>query len=69
MKVIRHGNTYKEIACNECGALLSYCKEDVKTWIPSCNSEHWSKLEYIKCPECNNKITLSLYIDGEKQKV
>ena len=31
MEVIKHGNTYKEIECPGCRALLSYCKGDIKT--------------------------------------
>ena len=31
MEVIKHGNTYKEVECPGCRALLSYCKGDIKT--------------------------------------
>ena len=70
MKVIRHGNTYKEVECKNCGALLSYCKEDTKR--DNRNEEydgewHYSYREYIKCPECEEKIELSWIIDGEEQ--
>ena len=30
MEVIKHGNTYKEIKCKKCNALLTYCKSDVR---------------------------------------
>ena len=70
MKVIKHGNTYKETACNECGALLSYCRADI---IDTSKYEevfggdwYYSDEKYIYCPECNSKIILSLIVDGEK---
>lgn len=51
MKVLRHGNTYKEIECKKCGALLSYCKVDIKI-------EEYMHTKYISCPECGKIITL-----------
>lgn len=70
MEVIRHGNTYKEIECKKCGALLSYSNADVKEinkceevfggdWYTSCK-------KYITCPECEKEIVLSWKIDGEE---
>ena len=61
MEVLRHGNTYKQVWCTECNALLSYCKRDIERsnrieeylgkW-------HTSYEKYIICPECKNKIIL-----------
>lgn len=70
MQVIRHGNTYKEKGCKECGALLSYSKTDIK--IDNRDEEyggdyHYSYRKYIICPECNSDIDLSWVIDGEEQ--
>ena len=70
MEVIRHGDTYKEIECKKCGALLSYCAADIKIidryagvfggdWYTSCK-------KYITCPECEKEIVLSWKIDGEE---
>ena len=72
MEVLRHGNTYKEIGCKNCGALLSYCKTDI-TKISKCEEVfggdwHSSDEKCIYCPECNSKIILSLIVDGEKIK-
>lgn len=69
MEVIRHGNTYKEIECKKCGALLSYYTADVKV---SSNCEeyfgeiHSSCKKYITCPECKKEIVLSFRIDGKE---
>ena len=70
MEVIRHGNTYKEVECKKCGALLSYCNEDVKHDIrydKDFVEFHYSYRKYIICPECKNKIDISWTIDGEEQ--
>ena len=71
MEVIRHGNTYKEVKCKKCNALLSYGKSDIKyddrderyfgVW-------HYSRKEYVVCPECQNEIILYWTIDGEEVK-
>ena len=61
MEVLKHGNTYKEIECPKCGALLSYCKADVKEY-DRCDDYfgvwHSYYEKYIKCLECDNKIIL-----------
>ena len=72
MEVLRHGNTYKEVECKNCGALLSYCKSDIKE-ISKCEEVFggdWHSVyeKYLYCPECNSKIILSLIIDGDKIK-
>ena len=72
MEVIRHGNTYKEVECEKCNALLSYCKADI-TKLSKCQEVFggdWysSEEQYLYCPECNEKIILSLIVDGEKIK-
>ena len=61
MEVLRHGNTYKEIVCPKCNALLSYCKNDIKEY--SDYEEYFGEMhlfyaEYIICPECKKKINL-----------
>ncbi len=71
MKVIKHGNTYKEIECPKCGALLSYCTKDIE--IDDRSDEvfcvwHDYYEEYIICPECEEKITIYKKVDGEVLK-
>ena len=65
MEVIKHGNTYKEVECKKCGALLSYCKADVKEYnrYDDFFGEHSYYEKYIKCLECNNKIILYSFAD------
>lgn len=67
MKVLKSGNTYKEIECDNCGALLSYCRKDIKSagaWNEYNNERHWIERSYITCPECQNWITVGWFIDG-----
>lgn len=62
MEVIKHGNTYKEAECKRCGALLSYCKADIKG--EGYGEAYFIKEkqntyeEYVTCPECRTKIIL-----------
>ena len=58
IKVLRPGNTTKEIECKRCNALLSYCRNDIK----SLDTFYVDKIveeEYIPCPECGAKIIIS----------
>ena len=70
MEVIRHGNTYKEVECKKCNALLSYHFSDIKTEF-NCDEYfgeiHTSSRKWIVCPECKNQINISWKIDGEEQ--
>ena len=68
MEVLRHGNTYKEIECNECGALLSYCDRDIKkAHISEYHFDTWHDVytKYVVCPECDAMIKLERLVDGE----
>lgn len=72
MKVLKHGNTYREKECPGCGALLSYCETDIKSnhYKDYDNfKDHWLTMKYIKCPECNGQINLKFFVDGEEQKL
>ena len=66
MEVIKHGNTYKEVECPKCGALLSYCKKDVKNY-DKCDEIfgewHSHHKEYINCLDCDHEIILYSYAD------
>ena len=69
MEVLRHGNTYKETECSECGALLSYCGSDIKKgYINESLFNIWHNVytEYVICPECNIMIKLKRIIDGDE---
>lgn len=57
IKVLKPGNTTKEVTCKNCTALLSYNKSDIKS---SYNEgfDHLWETKYITCPECKNKIIL-----------
>ena len=71
MKVIRHGNTHKEVECPKCGALLSYTLADVKMDFGV--EEYFGEMHsydkrHIICPECKRGIIFSLKVDGEEVK-
>jgi hypothetical protein len=66
MEVLKHGNTYKEVECKNCCALLSYCKADIEHFeqVDEIFGEwHSHYEESIKCPECNKKIVLYSFVD------
>lgn len=71
MEVIRHGNTYKEIECKRCTALLSYCAADIKDGDSRTDyyndSWHYFQRKYIVCPECKEQINISWIVDGKEQ--
>lgn len=72
MEVLRHGNTYKEVECKKCGALLSYCEADVDNdynWDEYFGEVHSIYKEYICCPECKNEIKLKYKVDGKEQEL
>ena len=53
IKVLKPGNTTKEVTCKKCSALLSYNIRDIET-----NHDFLFEEKYIICPECKNKIIL-----------
>lgn len=55
MKIIKHGNTYKEIEkiCPKCGCVFTYEDHEIEEeWerVDAYNSDH--KYDYVKCPDC-----------------
>lgn len=64
MIVLYHGNTYKEILCDNCHAILGYTKKDIETRISKDiigNTVVRKTYEsYIACPECKCKITVDI---------
>lgn len=69
MEVIKHGNTYKEIECKKCGALLSYCEADIKTKSRHGYydfEEYFETTDYIECLECKEKINLKKFVDWKE---
>ena len=60
---ILEAGTKKKVRCNNCGALLSYEKSDVKeeqikTMMPL-GDPHKMVKEYITCPQCKESIYLT----------
>jgi len=59
MKVLEHGNTYEQIRCPHCHALLEYSKADIVTKETESEfTSDWIFYEYIICLDCNNSIIL-----------
>ena len=58
IKVLRPGNTTREIECKYCNALLSYHLNDIhhgwETYL-----DYLYQVEHINCPECGAKIMVS----------
>jgi len=69
MKILKHGNKYKEVECKNCGALIAYYDNEVTRYS---NCEEWFgewhsyKREYIECPECKKLIIFKWEIDGKE---
>lgn len=67
MEVLKHGNTYNEVECPECTALLSYYKGDIQhdVVVGEVFGGDWysSHRKYIVCQECKKKIVLSWITD------
>ena len=53
VKVIRYGQK-RRISCEECGALLEFEKDDVKTVQTGINEYE----QQIECPACNETVTV-----------
>lgn len=64
IKVIEHGKYYHEIECPNCKARIGYTNKEVDKRT-DCSYNNWSIHKYIQCPECDEKITLELNIDGK----
>ena len=67
MEVLRHGNTYKEIECPKCGALLSYCDRDIHYFNSSIEYDgeiHFLEKLYVICPECKDFVNIQWLLDG-----
>lgn len=59
MKIIKHGNTHKEIEtkCPHCECIFSYEDREIEEeWerIDAYNSDH--KYDYVKCPDCGKQV-------------
>ena len=72
MEIIKHGETYKELTCGNCKALLGYSYRDVEHSVEKDtfnNQVHETISEFFYCPECGCRIVLSLKIDGVSREI
>ena len=58
IEIIKAG-TKNQIECNNCGALLSYAKEDIKEEEKYITQRDSYIQKYIICPQCNDRIILN----------
>lgn len=59
MNVLMHGNTYQQIRCKKCDALLEYTASDIVTHkAKSEEGNFFYEWDFIKCLDCNNTIIL-----------
>lgn len=62
VKIINREN-HKIKECDFCGSTLKYDKEDIITKLSSTTTHKVNyKTNFIVCPDCNEKITLSIEI-------
>lgn len=57
IEIIKQG-TKNRVECSNCGALLSYSIDDIKTEDKYISQRETTIQKYIKCPQCNYKIVL-----------
>jgi DNA-directed RNA polymerase subunit RPC12/RpoP len=57
IEIIKAG-TKNRIECTNCGALLSYTVEDIKSEENYVTQRDSYTQKYIICPQCSNKIIL-----------
>ncbi len=72
MKIIEHGETYKEVTCEMCHARLGYSYRDIEHKImhDAYNGKVKETVtEFFFCPECGCRIVLSLKIDGVPREI
>jgi len=72
MEILKHGNTYKTIECQDCGACVGYSYRDVEHKIMRDaynHAIHETATEFIYCPECGCRLVLSLKIDGVDREI
>lgn len=62
MEVIENG---KVCACNQCGCIMKYNDSDIKTDPGVYGVTKLFSIQYIRCPVCNNKITIKRIYLGD----
>lgn len=61
MKIIKHGNMYKDrlIKCLKCGCVFGFNDDDIKvSHFRYMGGYVFETLEYIECPECEAEIRI-----------
>lgn len=58
MEVVKHGNTFKHLKCNECECEFNYCNKDVDIQVYS-HMKKPHRIHSVVCPECGRRIEIS----------
>ena len=53
IEIIKHGRPRDKVTCNCCSCIFSFDERDIQN-----NGCQYDWIEYIKCPDCGNKIIL-----------
>ena len=72
MEILKHGATYQEKHCDNCGADIGFSYRDIehKTVRDVYNgTTHDTTTEFIYCPECGSRLVLTLMIDGQERPI
>lgn len=72
MKILKHGDTYKETTCDMCKAVIGYSYRDIEHKVMHDaynNTVKETISEFFYCPECGCRIVLSLKIDGVEREI
>lgn len=72
MEIFKHGKTFAEKKCDNCGAELGFTYRDIehKTMTDVYNGKtHTTTTDFIYCPECGSRLVLFLTIDGNEHRI
>lgn len=58
MKILKHGNTYKKMKCDNCNCVFKYTKADIKYILKDYSLAECCLIDNIECPECKNVIRI-----------
>lgn len=62
-KIIQHGDTYHEIQCRKCKAVIGYLDKEVKKEYVGIG-ENWCTETYLECPECDKFLFYKKIVNG-----
>ena len=64
MKVIKHGSTYSQATCQECGCIFGYSEVDLYRDYHY-GDDIYTRFTQVRCPECNS---INIISENENNK-